>query len=349
MNPFGYNMTYPRLLFAVVSIVTLSVLVIAVGTSTAAFGSYNYNWDGTSDLRTLAGESGADVQIARSTVEYQNVDSDRSTAFVLRPTDPYTESDVQTIAEYIDRGGTVVVAADGGEQTNQLLAELDVDSRFDERQLRDEHHYYQSPALPIASTVADSSQTQDVSEITLNHGTAIVPSDGGTILLNSSEFSYIDVNENAELDDSEPIGQHPVIVREKRGDGSVILVSDASVFINTMLERPDNQQFAENLLADSETVVFDYSQRDDIPTAVALILTASDSPIIQWLTVAVFVVIAGLVWRRHPSSDQVDVESDTETTPNGSSYEAVVEKVAEQYPEWEDERVERVARSITRE
>jgi len=92
----------------------------------------------------------------------------------------------------------------------------------------------------------------------------------------------------------------------------VILVSDASVFINTMLEQPDNEQFARNLLTDSEAVLFDYSNRDGIPTAVALVQTASDLPILQWLTVAAFVAIAGVAWRRSSAPSSL---SDRESPP----------------------------------
>jgi len=294
----GRELTYPRLLLVAVLLVTLSVMVVAVGTSSAAFSSYNYEWDGSSDLRTLAEESGADVHVARSTAEYRNVESDRTTALVLGPTGSYAESEVGAMTAFIESGGTLVVAADGGAGTNRLLDGLGVESEFDGRQLRDEQRFHRSPALPIASPVAESTLTQDVSRITLNHGTAVSPSDDATVLANSSAFSYLDTNANAELDDDEPVRQYPVIVREEQGNGSVVLVSDASVFINTMLERSDNRQLAVNVLADSETVLFDYSNRDGIPPAVAFIHGGSESPIIQWLTVAVVAVVAGVAWRR---------------------------------------------------
>jgi len=85
----------------------------------------------------------------------------------------------------------------------------------------------------------------------------------------------------------------------------VILVSDASVFINEMLERPDNQQLARNLLTTSETVLLDYQHRDGIPTAVALVHTAADAPILQWMIVAVLTVGVGIAWSKTPIT-QID-------------------------------------------
>jgi len=196
----GHEATYPRLLLGVLLLVTLSVTVVAVGTSSAAFASYNHDWDGSSDLRALAEESGAEITVARSTAEYRDAERERTTAFVLGPTDSYADSEVETISTFVDRGGTVVIAADGGSQTNQLLHGLGVESEFDGRQLRDEQRFYRSPALPVASPVAESPLTRDVSQVTLNHGTAVTPAEDGEVLVNSSAFSYLDTNANAELD-----------------------------------------------------------------------------------------------------------------------------------------------------
>ncbi|MFW6382511.1 MAG: DUF4350 domain-containing protein [Haloferacaceae archaeon] len=349
MEVRGREVTYPRLLLAAVVLVTLSAFVFAVGTSAAAFGSYNHGWDGSSDLRSLAGDADADVHVARSTAAYRTGESDRTTAFVLGPTDSYGESDVGAMSSFLDRGGTVVVAADGGSQSNRLLEALGVESRFDGRQLRDEQRSYRNPALPVASPVGESSLTRDVSQVTLNHATVVRPADDGSVLVNSSSFSYLDANENAELDDSEPVREYPVVVREERGNGSVILVSDASVFINAMLERPDNRQFARNLLTDSEAVLFDYSHRDGVPTAVALARDASASPLVQWMTVVAFVGVAGVAWRTAPGlPDRFAAGATADSAAEESSYEAVVARLADEYPEWDDERIERVARSMTR-
>jgi len=292
----GYDLTYPRILLLAVAVLTFTAMGIAVGTSSAAFGSFNYEWDGTSELRTIAADSGADVQITRSDTDYQEPDPETTTAMILSPTDSYTESEIETIATFVNNGGTVVVATTDSTDTNQLLAGLGVESRFDGDQLRDEHHYYRSPALPVAPNVHDDQLTQNVSQITLNYGTAVNPSADATVVINSSGFSYLDTNANAQLDDSEPIRQHPVVVQEERGDGRVILVSDASVFINTMVDRSDNKQFAANVVADSETVLFDYLHQDRIPTGVVVVLTATDSPIIQWFVVAGLTALAGVAW-----------------------------------------------------
>jgi hypothetical protein len=352
MRVRGYELTYPRLLLVGVVLVTSLTLVFAVGTSSSAFGSYNYGWDGTSELRTTATESGADIQVGRSTTAYRDrdgIDATDATAFVIRPTRPYTEGETEPIREFLDNGGTVVVGADDSAAPNQLLAELGAESRFDGRQLRDNQRYYLSPALPVASNVEESPLTQDVSQLTLNHATAIEAPENGTTIVRSSGFAYMDTNANGELDDWETMDRRPVVVSEDVGAGRLILVGDASVFINAMLDRPDNQQFTRNVLTDSEVALLDYSHREGLPIAIEFVLLAAGLPIVQALPVVVLAVVAGAIWvglPTRPDRKREDLPGGTE--PTDASYEITVSRIADRYPEWSDERVKRVAKSITR-
>ena len=344
MRVRGYEVTYPRVAFVAVLLVATTTMGVAVGTSSAAYGSYNYEWDGTSDVRTVAGDAGAAVEIVRSPEGYQRADAESATAFVLEPTETYSEAEANAVASFLDRGGTVVVAAESDGEANRLLAELGVSSRFDGRPLRDEQRHYRSPALPVATPVRGTAATSDVSRVTLNHGTAVNASENGTALVNSSEFSYLDGNANGELDSAEPIRQRPVVVREDVENGSVILVSDGSVFINGMLDRTDNRQFAGNLLGGADTLLIDHQRRPAIPDAVAVALTTADSPPRLLLLGATLVTAAWVAWRRRAPGAGED-----EGAPTAAErYRRVVEKeLRERRPEWEDERAERVAEELT--
>lgn len=342
MRVRGYEITYPRVIFAAVLLVTLTTTVVAVGTSSAAYGSYNYDWDGTSDLRTVAADADTDVDIVRSTAGYERADAERATALVLEPTEPYSEAEAQTVATFLDRGGTVVVAAEGDGEANRLLADIGVDSQFDGRRLRDEQRHYRSPALPIGSPVSEGPTTSNVSQVTLNHGTAVTASDRATALVNSSAFSYLDANANGELDPEEPIREYPIAVREDVGNGSVILISDGSVFINGMLDRTDNRQFTRNLVGASDALLIDHQRRAGIPNAVGFVLTTADSPRRLLLLLALaLVTAAGVAWRR--GSNDTD-ESGSESAEATDATRAVIRRrLADRHPDWDAERVERVA------
>ena len=348
MRVRGHELTYPRLLLAVVALVTLLTLSFAAGTSSSSFASHNYGWDGTSELRATATESGVDVHIARSTTAYRDHTGTDATAFVVGPTRPYAEAKAEPIRAFLDSGGTVVVGADDGTAPNQLLAALGAESRFDGRPLRDEQRYYRSPALPVASDVRESPLTRDVSRLTLNHATAIDAAENGTAIVNSSGFAYTDTNANGELDDWESLDRYPVVVSEAVGDGRLILVGDASVFINAMVDRSDNRQFSRNLATDSEAMLLDYSHRAGLPVGVEFVLLATEWPLVQTLSVIVLAAVAGAAWRvsARPPRGRNDPPAGTE--PTDTTDETVVSRIADRYPEWSDERVKRVAKSITR-
>jgi len=205
----GHELTYPHLLFAIVILITVGVCIAALRTSTATFGAYNHDWDGASDLRSLAAGSdrGSGSSIERGIPRGGSGTGDR------------VRTQSNSVVHRIRGAGDFGVSRTGEQSSSRPIADrrriscsqpLDVDSRFDGQQLRDEQRYYRSPALPVASPAHESPVTRNISQITLNHGTAVAPSENADALVNSSSFSYLDSNSNAELDSSEPIHQYPL-------------------------------------------------------------------------------------------------------------------------------------------
>lgn len=344
MRVRGYELTYPRVVFAAVLLVTITTVAVGVGTSAAAYGPYNYDWDGTSDIRSVAADAGADVEMVRSPTGYREASAESATAFVLEPTERYSNAESEAVASFLDRGGTVVVAAEGNGEANRLLAALGVESRFDGRPLRDEQRFYRSPALPVGTPVREASATRNVSGVTLNHGTTVNASTTGTVLVNSSAFSYLDANGNDELDPTEPIRERPIVVREDVDEGNVILVSDGSVFINEMLDRTDNRRFAANLLGGSDALLVDQQRRPPIPNVIAFVLTTADSPPRLFVIAASLIAVLGVAWWRVTTgSDQKEPDPTAAELYSGATIE---EAIAERQPDWDAERVERVAGEI---
>lgn len=241
-----------------------------------------------------------------------------------------------------------MVAADFDPTANSLLADLGVTARFDGRPVRDEQHYYRGPGLPVATNVTEQTPvTENVSRLTLNYPTFVDPGQNSTILVNTSGFAYVDGNGNQTLDDTETLRERPVVVTESVGDGQVIVVSDPSLFINAMLHVPDNSQFATNLVADSDTVVFDYSHRAGIPWAVALVAAIAEQPFAQLAVVLVVTGVAIAGWRRHNWITIPWIGTDRPAEPDvGLSSDAVRARITGRHPEWDQERVERVAKGI---
>lgn len=337
MRLAGYEVRVPVAVLSVLAVVVLGAFVVGGATSGASFGAFNPEWEGTTDLRSIADDAGADTKVATNTTAYDEHGED-TVAVVLAPEDGYTEAEVRRIEAFLDRGGTLLVADRGG-TGNELLAALDADARVDGTLLRDERNYYRDPALPVATEVANHSLTTDVDSLTFNYGTAVEPGNS-TVLVSSSEFGYLDSNGNGELDDDETLSSYPVATTEPVGAGQVLVVGDASAFINAMAERPENRQFARNVFADGETVLVDTSHSGSVPPLVGALLTVRGSPPLQGgLVLVAVLVVLGWQLRLFDRPEETALDSDPST-------DTLVDSVARQYPGFERERLRRLMKGI---
>ncbi len=345
------SLTYPQLVLVALSSVLTIALLVAAATSGTAFGAYNPSWDGTSELRSEADAAGADPIIADNTTRYDTLPANETVAFILAPDERYGPSDQERVREFVERGGTVVVADDIPTRANPLLSGIGATTRIDGAPLRDERHYYRSPALPRATNATNHSLVKNVDTVTLNHGTALHPGNA-TVVVGTSEYAYLDQNRNEELDDSESLGERPVVTAESIGDGRVITTSDASIFINVMIERADNRAFATALVTGQDHVVIDVSHGDDLPPLVAMVLTLRNSAILQLVAGAAGSAIVaawntgwlGTMRRRigvRLSSHRESSADDVELTES-----EITSLLEQEYPDWDEEHRERVMTAI---
>ncbi|MFC4451594.1 DUF4350 domain-containing protein [Halorussus aquaticus] len=360
-----YDIDWPRALLVALVVAVAAAGVTGAATSDAAFGAYNYGWDGASELRTQAEAVGAEVSVVRNTRDYDSVAPSDSVAVVLSPDDAYSPEETARVAEFVDRGGTLVVAADVGRNANPLLAAVGTSARIDGTPVRDERHNYRTASLPVATNSSDHPLVGNVSALTLNYGTVVRPG-GATVLVNTSEYAYLDRNRNGTLDSSETPERRPVATVERVGAGRVVVVSDPSVFVNAMLDRSDNRAFARSLFATGDRVLLDYSHSAGVPPLVATVLDLRASPLAQVAVGAFGLALVG-VWTRSgelPSrltrgnrsrsglagrlSARIRGESASDGRSPTLSTDEVVAAVERRHPEWSDDRVRRVARRLDR-
>lgn len=341
----GRTVRLPQLLAAALAVVLLVTAGVAASTSTASFGSHNPAWDGGRDLRLLADDPGTETILARNASRYGTVEPTESVAFVLSPDEPYSDASADRLETFVREGGTLVVADDFGAATNPLLADLGVTSRVNGTLLRDERHNYRGPAFPVADNVSSHPLTQDVERVTINHGSVVAPGPDATVFIQSSEYGYLDTNGNEQLDDVETLDSYPVAVVESHEEGRVVVLSDPSIFINTMLDQPDNQQFARNLIGDADTVLFDYSHARAFPPLVALLVVVRESLVLQIGVIGLLATV--LAAGTHPRAREWLRRRTGDEEPRGGLIEdEVIEAVSRQHPDWNRSRVERVTEGI---
>lgn len=340
------DVSYPRVLFVVLTLVVGAAFLVGGVSSTSVFGVYNPAWDGVTDLRDVADTEGAETVIVQRSEQYASVNASRTVSFVLSPDSNYTRAETDRIEGFVRSGGTLVVAEDFGTASNPLLERVGAEARVDGGLLRDERVNGDSPEFPVATDVTNHSHTTGVDEITLNRGTTIEPN-GAQILVNSSNYSYVDRNLNGELDDSEVLERRPVVTVESIGRGAVVVVGDPSLFINAMLERSGNRAFAVAIVDGHDVAAFDVSHVSAVPPLVATRLALQRTPLLQ-VAVGFALVVLVSYWGRvlgvlERVRGLVGPEHPPDREPNR---EAVERRVGRRFPDWDQDRVRRVTEGI---
>lgn len=157
-----------------------------------------------------------DHEVLLNVSVYDETAANGTVSVVLSPETDYSTRDRLRLRSFVQRGGTLVVAEDYGPRGNTLLETVGASARFNGSAVRDERYNYQSPAFPVAQNVTSHPLTTDVSQLTLNYGT-VVEANNASVLVQTSEFAYLDRDGDGELDDNEPLQRRPVVTVEQVG------------------------------------------------------------------------------------------------------------------------------------
>jgi hypothetical protein len=350
------DLDYPQLAVGLLLCCLVVGLFWGLSTSGVAYDPYNYDWDGGSDLRDRASMNGTEATVALSTSEYDTGPAEESAAIILGPGTEYSAGERARIASFVSQGGTLVVATETNE-SSAFLADLGLTVQIDGRPVRDDQHNLNAAAFPRAINVSSHPVVDGVDALTLNHGTVLDPG-SATPLVNTSTVAYLDENRNGELDATERLAARPVAALEQVGNGEVVVVSDASVFTNAMLDERGNDQLLENAVTDHERIILDYSQQGSLPPLNYAFLVIRKAPLVQVLG-GFAGIVAIAVWgqvgsRRRITSawERIRGEQTERTADRGAltavDAETLSSYLSREHPEWDDERVKRVTETILR-
>lgn len=168
----------------------------------------------------------------RDAGEFYMLDAGNSTVLMVGPTSGFSSGDVVAVREYLERGGRVVLCDDIG-SGNQLLEGLGLGTRFSGLLLLDPVFFDREPGLPRLLNF--SVYGVKAREVVLNYATTLAVGDGLSVVEWSSPFSYV------EGEGGVAVGPHPVMGRVDVGRGLLMVFSDSSVFINSMIDRGGNR------------------------------------------------------------------------------------------------------------
>jgi len=170
------------------------------------------------------------------------------TALLLVPYLVFTDGELDKLERYLNNGGTLIIADDYG-HGNEVLAYLDVKARFTGVNLVDPLSSQNSPLFPVITHFNDHVFTEGVERLVMNHPAGLSNIGEDEALAYSSLFSFLDMEGNGVKDEEDGAGPLPVMAKIQRGQGRLVLISDPSIFINSMLETGGNQTLLENFSA----------------------------------------------------------------------------------------------------
>ena len=226
------------LIFTVLITFVVSLICISFFPSIQSFMQYNTMWNGLRhSLNAL------DAHTVDTSIGLPQIDSNDT--LVCIPYLPYGDLQLARLKNFVNNGGTLMVMDDFG-FGNDILAYLGIESRFSGAPLLDPLYCYKNQWLPEITDFSPA-VSRNVKEIVLNHATALLNIDNSRVIAWSSSSSYLDRNENGSYDQGEPKGPLPVAAKIPLGTGTIILVSDPSILLNSMLIKDDNLSFIKSL------------------------------------------------------------------------------------------------------
>jgi hypothetical protein len=130
--------------------------------------------------------------------------------------------------------------------------------RFGGRLLADPLFNLRNSRLPRILDFAPSPLTVGVEELVFNHATVLTGITATQAAATSSVVSYLAVNPTGQRDEGASRGPFPVLALESHKEGYVVVVSDTSILINSMLPQADIRRLFRNAvsLAGTEPRIF---------------------------------------------------------------------------------------------
>ena len=186
---------------------------------------------------------------------YEKVAPENSVLFVIGPSVNFTQLRVEALKEYLLEGGTLVLMDETG-AVNPVLSGLGLNVSVDGHPMLDPVFYYGSWRMPKIINVVGGDLTSGVENIALNlPSTLNIKGSGLTVLAYSSSFSFLDLDGNSEPSAGEPTGPFAVAAVAAYGKGRLILFSDSSIFLNSVISLGDNLKLLHNIAGEKAVFV----------------------------------------------------------------------------------------------
>lgn len=309
--------------------IIFSLSIVYITPATDDYNPENPFWNGLKTLKAITNAT----YITSTTQLKQIIDPKRTAILILGPEKPFTPQETQTIKKLLEKGATILIADDFG-QANTLLEQLEIQCKFTQHLLVDPVFYYKNRKLPKIFHIKNTTWTKNVEELTLNYAATLnITNTEIKVLASSSEYSYLDINMNGQWDPGEPKGSQPILAQTSIGEGNLILLSDPSIFINSMISKSDNTQLLKNIVK-GKTVHLDLSHYKPTPhtkikTAMQITLNFIYVPEVKYTLIAATTTITIYTTRKTKEKEKKE-EADE------------IEEILKKHPNWDRKILEKL-------
>lgn len=241
-----------------------------------------------------------------------------TTLLVISPRSNYTVPECAAIESFMVRGGSVVVMDDYG-NANSLLSGMGSPILLNQVPLCQDIDFYMRPSFPILKDIMPSPMTANVSSLVCDHPVSLSLTSNATPLASTTNFGWLDYNDNGLLDKNEPTGIYPVAAEARYGRGMLTVIGDPDILINSMQDKGDDSVLASNIPM-SGVIYVDAAHGQSIPPLAQLYYLVKFNLVAQLACVLAIMLLAYLYYKRHDlyrlvrtpgekSGDQVDVKA----------------------------------------
>jgi hypothetical protein len=267
------------LVIAILSLLLASAVLMYVNgeRNEPQLSAYSDAWDGVSGFRQELQNNSYSIRTIISSPELLRNCEERGmvpekTLYVAIGVERmYLDSEASALRSFVDKGGRILFADDFG-YANTVAPEFKVS--YLDGQLYDEA-FEKNPKFVIRPVNFNEGGFHGT--VIFNEPAGLKVGGSATVIAESSAHSWLDANFNGQRDltfdgqgrpkDIEAYSSYPMAALWQGDLGKAIFVSDSSVFINDMIGRHDNREFAlslvEYLLPSGGTVIFDESRHND--------------------------------------------------------------------------------------
>lgn len=307
--------------------IVLLLAILRFSQNTDDFSTYNTEWNGGKLIKNELSQNHTFVSMP-ATNDLSKYDPEGTAFIILRPEGDISRKDIEIIRKFITDGGLLIVADDFG-SGNDILNNVTTQIAFSNMLLLDDVNFWKNITFPVVSAPAIN-----VSNITMNFPASLIIKDNSVqILASSSTFSWLSTGNITRGTG----GSYPVIASTISGNGTIIAISDPSIFINSMLRINDNEQLLGKLVKNRNIIIFDEKMR--MPLIWMIQYQLKNNTVVQYIFAASIILLSYIYMNRERLYSKKGTEKDALDNISSLDEKDIILDLVKRN-KWDDRKIE---------